>query len=231
MKNAKNFWDNEYRNPTIFNLSVEPAEDMKKFTRWLDRTCGVGTFTKDTTVLDLGCGNGRNLIWLSRTFGVKGFGYDISSVAIGQAQNASNGLPLTFEVRTLSETIPLPDNSVDVVLDLMSSHYLNKAERDAYLKEVVRVLTPRGWLMFKSFLLEEDRHAARLLRDHPSGEENAYLHPRHGNYEYVWAEEKMRDFFDPYFEIEKVERSGKHLKEGKAFKRRHVVAYLSKKLG
>ncbi len=227
---SKKFWDNEYRNPTIFSLSTEPAEDLKKFSRWLERECGVGIIARDTNVLDLGTGNGRNLIWLAKTFGCKGVGYDISSVAIGQAMNMAVGLPLSFEARPLAGPFDLPDASVDIVLDMMSSHYLKKAEREEYLNEVVRVLAPRGWLMFKSFLLEEDRHATRLLREHPAGEENAYLHPRHGTYEYVWSEEKLREFFEPYFKIEKIERSGKHLKDGRAFKRRHIITYMSKKL-
>ncbi|PIR46838.1 MAG: hypothetical protein COV07_02115 [Candidatus Vogelbacteria bacterium CG10_big_fil_rev_8_21_14_0_10_45_14] len=228
-KDSKAFWDKEYREPSIFNLSIEPAEDVRKFARWIERKSGKGILSNNTNVLDLGTGNGRNLIWLARTFGVKGVGYDISNVAILQAKNEARGLPLSFEARSIAGIFDLADNSVDIVLDMMTSHYLKEAERKLYLNEISRVLSFRGWLLFKSFLLEEDRNAARLLRESPAGEDNAYLHPRHGQYEYVWEEEKMRNYFSPNFEIEKVERSGKHLKDGRAFKRRHIVAYMSRK--
>ena len=111
----------------------------------------------------------------------------------------------------------------------MASHYLKEKDREIYLKELNRVLKPGGWLLLKSFLKEEDRHSERLLRDNPAGEDDAYIHPEHGTYEHVWAEAKMRDFYSPYFDIDKIERSGKHLMHGKAFKRRHFVAYLRKR--
>lgn len=226
---SKKFWNKEYKGSGIFNLSVEPAEDLKKFTRWLEREYGKGFLDRKTSVLDLGCGNGRNILYLAREFGASGIGYDISEEAISQAKKAAGDLPLKFVARPIQGIFPIEDASTDIVLDMMASHYLKDEERKIYLKEIVRVLKPGGWLLFKSFLKEEDRHAVRLLRDYPAGEEDSYIHPEHGTYEHVWAEEKMREFFSPYFDIEKVERSGKHLMNGKAFKRRHVIAYLRRK--
>lgn len=226
---SKNFWNKEYGKGGIFNLSSEPAEDLKKFTRWLDREYGAGFLNNKSLVLDLGCGNGRNLIYLSREFLVSGIGYDISDEAVKQAVLASKDLPLKFIARSIAGEFPLPDNSADVIIDMMASHYLKEKERNIYLQEVSRILKPGGYLFFKSFLKEEDRHAVRLLREHGAGEENAYIHPVHGTYEYVWAEDNLRKFFEKDFDIEKLERSGKHLKDGKAFKRRSVVAYLRKK--
>lgn len=229
-KNSKTFWNKEYKTPGIFNLSTEPAEDLLKFTRWLEREYGKGFLDQKTFVLDLGCGNGRNLIYLARQFGVKGVGYDISDEAIEQATKASAGSHVKFVTRMIEGPFDLlEDESVDVVLDMMASHYLKEKDRDVYMKELVRVIKPGGWLLLKSFLKEEDRHTERLLRDNPAGEDDAYIHPEHGTYEHVWAEDKMRAFYGQAFDIDKVERSGKHLMHGKAFKRRHFVAYLRKK--
>lgn len=233
MSNSKKFWNKEYKKDGkgehIFNLSTEPAEDLIKFTRWMERELGKGALSKETFILDLGCGNGRNIIYLSKEFGCKGIGYDISDEAIKQAKEASKKLWLDFSTRSIAGKFDLPDESVDLVLDMMASHYLKEDEREVYLQEIVRMLKPRGWVFLKSFLKEEDRNAARLIRENAAGEEDAYIHPVHGTYEHVWAEEKLRDFYGKYFNIEKVERSGKHLKDGKAFKRRHVVVYMSKK--
>lgn len=227
--NSKTFWNKEYKTPGIFNLSTEPAEDLVKFTRWMEREYGKGFFDQNTFVLDLGCGNGRNLIYLARQFGIKGVGYDISEEAIEQAKKASQGLHVKFFARMIEGKIDLDDESVDVVIDMMASHYLKEKDREIYLKEIVRVLKPGGWLLLKSFLKEEDRHTERLLRDNPAGEEDSYIHPEHGTYEHVWAEDKMRTFFGEFFDVDKMERSGKHLMNGKAFKRRHFVAYLRKR--
>ncbi len=228
--NSKEFWDKEYKGCGIFNLSTEPAEDLKKFTRWLDREYGPGFLNEKSFVLDIGCGNGRNLIYLAKQFSVSGIGYDISDEAIKQAISAGGGTGLRFLARSIAGRFDIPDKSADLIIDMMASHYLKEKEREVYLSEITRIIKPGGYVFFKSFLKEEDRHATRLLRDRGAGEKNAYIHPVHGGYEYVWPEEDLRKFFQKDFDIEKVERSGKHLKDGKAFKRRSIVVYLRKKL-
>ena len=229
MKDSKKFWDKEYKTPGIFNLSKEPAEDLKKFTRWLEREYDGNFIDQRSFVVDLGCGNGRNLIYLAKEFHCKGIGYDISDEAIKQAKELSVGLSIKFEARTIAGTFSLEDGSADVIIDMMASHYLRETEREIYLREVSRILKPGGFLLLKSFLKEEDRHTERLLKENSAGEDDAYIHPEHGTYEHVWAEEKLRKFFEPYFDVEKIERSGKHLMNGRAFKRRHFVAYLRRK--
>jgi SAM-dependent methyltransferase len=162
-----------------------------------------------------------------------GLGYDLSSEAIGQAKKAAEkeNLSLEFKVQSLSDPIPLPDNSVTIALDMMASHVLKRAEREALRAELFRTLKPGGWLMFKSFLLEEDRNAQELLREHPGPEEGMYLHPRIKVAEYVWPNiEAAEEFYEEGgFTVRKIEKSFKHVtRAGKPWKRRSVVAYLQK---
>ncbi|MEK7118188.1 MAG: class I SAM-dependent methyltransferase, partial [Patescibacteria group bacterium] len=155
-------------------------------------------------------------------------GYDISNEAIKLSRLASKNLPISYTVRSIEGALDLPDNSVDVVLDMMTSHFLKEKERGTLRAEILRVLKPGGWLFFKSFLLEGDLNARRLLKEHPADEKGAYIHPTLGVYEHVWTEESLREFFGPHFAIHKLERSHKHLKRGRAWKRRTVTAYLQK---
>ena len=85
-KKAKKFWNKEYIKSEYLALSTEPSENLIKFTRWLERQYGAGWLNSETKVLDLGCGNGRHLVYLNKTFGCSGDGYDISEEAIRQAQ-------------------------------------------------------------------------------------------------------------------------------------------------
>lgn len=211
MDKHREFWNKEYKTSEHLALSIEASEDMRKFTRWIERGYKREFLNPRALVLDLGCGNGRNLIHLAREFGMRGLGYDISDVAIEQARTASVGLPIEYEARSIAEPLPQRDESVTFVLDMMTSHFLKKAERDALLAEIVRVLRPGGWLFFKSFLADEDIHTRRLLREHPADEEGAYIHPQLGVYEYAWTEDAMRAFFEPNFEIHKIEKSHKHI--------------------
>ena len=228
MSKHKHFWNKEYRNATHLQLSDEPAEDLMKFGRFVERHEGRRQLNVTGRALDLGCGNGRNLIFLARHYGTRGVGYDISSEGIKQAVAASVDLPIVYSVRSIELPIDLPDNSVNVVLDMMTSHFLKKEGREKLLKEILRVLRPGGWLFLKTFLADEDLHVAELLKTVPADEPGAYIHPKMGVYEYVYTEAELQEFFSPHFEIHKLERSFKHMKDGRAFKRRTIAAYLQK---
>ena len=230
-KKKTDFWNKEYAEARSFALSDEPAEDLIKFTRFLMRRSGKDLLNVTRKALDVGCGNGRNLIYLAETFGVHGFGYDLSSEAIAQARGAAEGLQLEFAVQSLADPIPLPDSSVTIALDMMASHVLRRAEREALRAELFRVLRPGGWLLFKSFLLEDDRNAAEMLRDYPGPEEGMYLHPRIKVAEYVWPDVgSVEDFWEEGgFTVHKTEKSFKHVtRAGRPWKRRSVIAYLEK---
>jgi SAM-dependent methyltransferase len=228
MSKHQKFWNEEYKSSKHLQLSDEPAEDLEKFTRWLERNYGRRFLNPLALALDLGCGNGRNLIYLSSNFAMRGVGYDISDVAIKQAEMASRDLPIKYAVRSIEGLLDLKDNSVDIALDMMTSHFLKEKEREALRAEVLRVLKPGGWLFYKSFLADQDLHARRLLKEHPADEKDAYIHPTMGVYEHVWTEETLHEFFSPFFSIHKTERSHKHIKEGKANKRRTITTYLEK---
>ncbi|MCR4306831.1 MAG: class I SAM-dependent methyltransferase, partial [Candidatus Yonathbacteria bacterium] len=173
---GKTFWNKEYRQGEHLALSTRESEDLIKFTLWLKREYGGDFLNPSDSVLDLGCGNGRNLIYLAQTFGVHGVGYDISAEAIAQAKEQSGKLPLAYSVCSVTKPLPLPDESQTLVLDMMVSHFLSDEERAHLQSEIARVLKPGGWFFLKTFLLDEDRHAERLLREHPGKEAGSYVH-------------------------------------------------------
>jgi SAM-dependent methyltransferase len=215
-------------------------------------------------VLDVGCGNGRNIIPLCGEYGMKGLGIDISGTAIEQAKKVlayagkdrtdedgnfikGKNIDIEFKTQSISEPFELEDQSVDVVLDMMTSHYLRKADREKYVEELARVMKPYGWLFFKTFIVEGDLHIKRLLQEYPDrgevitdekgniignlpAEENSYIHPKIGVYEHVFEEQEIVDLYTPYFVIHKMLKSYKHIdKNGKAFKRRTVSVYMERK--
>ena len=112
---------------------------------------------------------------------------------------------------------------------MMTSHILRAEERQKFRQEIIRVLKTSGWLLFKTFLLEDDDHAKRLLREHPAGEPNSYIHPKFKVFEHVWTIFEIKEFFSPNFEVHKIEKSRKHRSHGLAFRRRTVTVYLQKR--
>ncbi|HYC34626.1 MAG TPA: class I SAM-dependent methyltransferase [Candidatus Paceibacterota bacterium] len=230
MTKIKNFWNDEYKKAKHLTLSDEPSEDFQKFVRWALRNSEWPPFPQNGLVVDLGCGNGRNIIALCSEAKMKGIGIDISGVALSQARSTAGNLPIEFLEQSITEPIPAENESVDVVLDMMTSHFLNEKERKQLLNEIVRVMKPYGWLYFKTFILEDDQHAKRLIEQYPSGEHNSYIHPRIQALEHVWEEDELIDFFSPHFKIYKMLKSFKHItNDGKPYKRRTISLYMEKK--
>ena len=222
------FWEAEYSNPTHLKLSTNHSEDLEKFTRWVERQKRYDILSPSASVLDVGCGNGRNLIFLARNFGNSGTGFDISKSAIVQAVNASKGLSLAYKARSIAGALELDNESQSLVLDMMTSHFLNKDERYHLRDEIYRVLKPGGFLFMKTFLKDEDLHTARLLRESPGEETGSYIHPVMGVAEYVYSEEELVDFLSEKFIIHKIYRSHKHAFRGQARKRRTITIYAEK---
>lgn len=222
------FWDYEYTQGGNLKLSANPSEDLEKFTRWLARQKNTPMLEPGDTVTDLGCGNGRNLIYLARTFGVSGTGYDISKAAISQARMLGDELPISYTVRSIAGDLPLKSDSQTLVLDMMSSHFLNQNEREHLRDEIHRILKPGGWLFMKTFLSDEDLHTKRLLAEFPGQEANTYIHPVIGVPEHVFSEAELNAFIEEKFVVHKVYRSHKHTSKGKAYKRRTISVYAQK---
>ena len=227
-KHGATFWDNEYTKGGNLKLSTEVGEDLAKFTRWLSRETGKEILNPTASVLDMGCGNGRNLIFLAKNFGMRDFGYDISSAAIAEAKRLSSGLPVSYETRSMAGDIPLSNESQEMVLDMMASHFLNENERTHLHAEVFRVLKPGGWFFIKTFLRDGDLYTERLLKEYPGKEDGTYIHPVIGVPEHVYFEDELIDALEKHFVIHKVYRSHKHVFKGKAQKRRTISIYAQK---
>ncbi len=223
------FWDNEYTNAEHLALSTEASEDLAKFTRWLqrrhDRTLHL---TSGNTAIDFGCGNGRNLVYLARTFGTSGIGYDSSAAAIKEAKQLGADLPIHFETRSIAGTFDLPNNEHSLALDMMSSHFLNEAERLVLRDEAHRLLKPGGFLFMKTFLRDGDLHTKRLIEERPGPEPGSYIHPVIGVPEFAYFEEQLVDFLSERFIVHKTYASHQHTSKGKARKRRTISVYAEK---
>lgn len=223
---ARQFWNNEYQDESHLQISTKPSEDLIKFCAWQERQFGKRFLNPISSCLDAGTGNGRNLIYLSQNYKVRGLGFDLSQTAIGQAAGAASNLPLKFMVGDLKEPLPVADNSQTFVLDMMASHYLTEDQRLNYINEIKRVLKPGGWLLWKTFLLDEDVHAHRLIKDHPAGEYNSYIHPQIGVLEHVFTVDEMEKLLNPELVIHKLIKSQKH--RGEDAMRRSIVVYAEK---
>src|SRR5574338_4791 len=97
-------------------------------------------------VLDLGSGGGIDVLLSARRVGPTGkaYGLDMTDemLALAQENKRKSGLVNVEFLRGEIEDIPLPDNSVDVII---SNCVINlSGDKDRVLKEAFRVLKPGG---------------------------------------------------------------------------------------
>ncbi len=98
------------------------------------------------TVLDLGSGGGIDVLLSARRVGPTGkvYGLDMTDdmLALARENQKKSGLENVEFLKGEIENIPLPDNSVDVIL---SNCVINlSADKDRVLAEAFRVLKPGG---------------------------------------------------------------------------------------
>src|SRR5579871_3078767 len=139
------------------------------------------------TVLDLGSGGGIDVLLSARRVGPTGkaYGLDMTDemLALANANKAKAGVDNVEFLKGQIENIPLPDNSVDVII---SNCVINlSADKDRVLREAFRVLKPGGrfavsdvvvrgkvpedirknmllWVGCIAGALEDDQYAAKL---------------------------------------------------------------------
>lgn len=98
------------------------------------------------TVLDLGSGGGIDVLLSARRVGPSGFAYGLDMtdemLELAERNRAEAGAENVRFLKGHIEAIPLPDNSVDVII---SNCVINlSADKDAVLREAFRVLKPGG---------------------------------------------------------------------------------------
>lgn len=223
-------WDREYRNSKLLTKENKPQSDVVRFVKWLKKDQKVDIWTSDVQMLDLGSGAGRNSFYFTE-LGCKVTGLEISNEALNIAkQKAENfGLDIDYRKQSIGETFPVADNSVDIVLDIVSSNSLTEAEREVYLSETNRVLKSNGYFFVKALCKDGDSNAKNLLKQFPEREKDTYKMPGLGVVERVWTKEDFIKTYEKYFKVLSLEKKTGYSKmNNRPYKRNFWLAYMQK---
>jgi SAM-dependent methyltransferase len=114
--------------------------------RFADKAC----LTRESRLLEVGCGSGGPAIFLARTIGLSVTGVDINEAGIAAATAAATDAGLGERARFFcldgSGRFPFADQSFDAVQSIDAINHIS--DRPALLKELHRLLKPGGLLLY-----------------------------------------------------------------------------------
>lgn len=168
----KKVWENEYRfrkglpSSNTFNPSLSLKYFLDDYT---DINKGLA--------IDIGCGNARNCLYLHENGFKKVLGFDISESAIefGKMMIKEKGLEkeISIEARDIKDGFVCEDNTVDLIIDMMTLHSLTKKARDSVISQSIKVMKKGAHYLL--FTIEAGSPSSQaLIEQCPGPEVNSY---------------------------------------------------------
>jgi SAM-dependent methyltransferase len=221
-------WEKEYRNPKLVTNSDEPQIDFKHFIKWLRKHEHVEL--DGLRVLDLGSGTGKNSLFLAeRGSNVTGIELSTTAVKIAEQRAEERGLFAEFIEGSFGNKLQFPDETFDLILDVVSSNSLSEKERTRYISESARVLKTGGHMFIKTLCKDGDKNAQYLLEHFPGPEPDTYIMPETRLVERVFSKDDIESLYSPFFKILSLERKHSYTQfQGKSYKRFFWNIYLQK---
>ena len=193
-------WEREYRNPLLVTKNDGPQADTLRFLKFLKKDQKY--IVEGRTILDLGCGTGRNANYLAEK-GNSIIGIEISKTALDIAKSRAkeSDLEVGYRLGDIGQPIEIKDESVDIILDVTSSNSLNEAGREVYMNECNRVLKKDGYMFVRALCKDGNKNVKNLLKDSPGKEYDTYIIKEIGLAERVFSKEDFIKMYGKYFKI------------------------------
>ncbi len=176
---------------------TEPHKDMARIA---DLFCDKGV----RRVLDLGCGTGRHLVFLSKR-GFEVYGFDASPRALSIAHQwlHEEGLEADLRLHRMENRFPYADTFFDAIISTQVIHHNLMKDTLKTVREIDRVLKPEGLLFITVSTMTEYRSredwALELI------EKDTYLPhagPESGLLHHYFTEEEIRTVFSSFDVLE-----------------------------
>jgi SAM-dependent methyltransferase len=215
-------WEREYVDLQVIPSSTRqlPSKALTLFSELID-------YSRIKSVLEPGCGTGRNAIYLAHK-GCQVTAVDFSLVALGKlierARKEKIGERILPCFADLSCRFPFGDESFDLCVDsYMFCHFTDDERIHHYWSEIRRV-TRLGGLIYSSVFAEDDAYYCEFAHDH-----NIATDPNNGITKKLYSEREIRTVLCRYFSLRyfvKFEFADVVL--GKTFTRRLYVLLLTR---
>lgn len=228
MSHQGNVWEKEYKNPLLVTKNDGPQADTLRFLKFLKKEKKFRV--EDRTVLDLGCGTGRNSNYLAEK-GNTVIGIEISKGALNIAKTRARdlGVEVDYRLGDIGAQYGIADNSIDIVLDVTSSNSLDDVGRENYLNEVNRVLKTGGYFFVRALCKDGNKNVKNLLKLSPGKEYDTYIIKEIGLTERVFSREDFVKMYSKFFKILNLEKKTSYTTfNNRIYKRDYWLAYMVK---
>lgn len=229
-KNQQEIWDKEHQNPQVLvQMNAEDASSgVIKFYDFLK-----SQKLSNLTGIEMGCGKGRNVIFLAaQKENKKVYGFDFSPAAISIAQERAKkaGVQSRVDFSVGDATIPwnFESESFDYAIDNFASTDIESKEgRESAIKEILRILRPGGFLMVYA-LTPDDGFHKEMIEKSPAEEKNAFYHTT-GKFEKTFSKDELEEMYKGFKTVvwERVDKKTKFF--GKEYQCHHYWMVFKKK--
>lgn len=148
-KNAEVLFMNFGYNDKDQHIEMDEKTEPDRYSVQLYHHLASETDIKNKDIVEIGCGRGGGLSYVTRTFSpatARGIDLDNLAVSFCNRHYALNGLSF---LQGDAQKLSLENNTCDVVINVESSH--RYPDMTAFLGEVTRVLRPGGHFLFTDF--------------------------------------------------------------------------------
>lgn len=217
MRKQQAIWNEEHTKVDAFPSYAlpEPSSMVVEFVKFL-RTNNAN----DGKVIDIGCGKGRNSIYLAEQ-GFQVYAVDYIQEAIDYAKNQAKHKNVQDSIIFINAAIDVPwqfeNNFFDFAVDCFSSIDIEtKDGREIYKQEMYRTLKPGGYALV-SVVSTADEMEAEMIKQSPGIEPNSTIWPGNGKFQKDYTEPELREFYNKFEIVELKEVKKKSVKLNREF--------------
>lgn len=135
-------------------VHLHESDEKNRFSIQLYHRLAKTINLKDKHILEVGCGRGGGISYISRYFSPqRALGIDLNAKAAKFGNKNYNVKGLSF-MQGDAQNLNLPDESFDAVFNVESSHRYPKIED--FFNEVYRVLKPGGYFLYTDFRSKDE---------------------------------------------------------------------------
>jgi tellurite methyltransferase len=171
---------------------TEPHEDIPRIAQLLkDRGA--------STVLDLGSGTGRHVVYLARNgFLVFGLDHSPEGIKVTREWLTEEGLAADLQLHSMTQNLPYADGFFDAVISVQVIHHADMATIRKIVQEISRVLKRGGFLFVTVPQLENDRPYFTWAKTFEQVEPNTFIPldgPERGLLHHYFTPEELGEVF------------------------------------